>query len=729
MRGWRRRSIKPAGEPGERHQVMVWFSGLLLAMAGAMSPAGAQAGADSITRLPTRSILVSVVPVTGAVVGSGVPARAQVIAKDQLVPAGARSLPVALGRTAGLAAYDDLGSPLKLTITSRGFAASPVVGLAQGISVFVDGVRVNEPEASQVNFDLLPLDHVARVEVLHGTSALLGRNSLGGAVNLVTRGGRDAPRASVDVSSGDYGSRRGGATIGGSRGDADWFVGLGEERERGWRQATEARQRHLFLSSGKGDTRRLRGMAYVADSRASTAGSLPESVYDVRPDSNLSADDYEDLGQVHLSASGWVPVARGEGHGTLFLRRHGAERFNRNQPDDPDIFSRSENRSLGGVFDWRRTWLRGSVRAGVEATATDVAIDIYRDSVKFGRGREQSTRVTSAGFEAAGFLLGEVNYRRATLTAGVRADHLRSPYRNRLEPRFDTVNTFRRLSPRLGGSVALRQDLSVHASWGQAFRAPSILELACSNPERPCPLPFALGDDPPLAPVVVRQGEVGATWTKEGARLAAAVFRSDARDDIYLLGSEVELSGSSIDGYFANIGDTRRVGAEVDAELALGGGVTAYGSWTGIRATFQSEAEIFSLREDEDAGIENEVEVGDRVPLVPSQVAKVGVAWRHARGLGLAADLRFVGRRFLRGDEANDTSPLDGYAVTDLHLSWGRGPIALTASIRNATEQRYPSFGGFNVNQGYSSGPKVERFLTPGEPRWINLGIRWTRDR
>ena len=683
--------IGRAERPGGRHRPAVWLAGLSCVV---LRVAGAQAVPDSVTRLPVRSILVSVVPSTGIGVGSGVPARAQVVDRNKLAPAGARSLPVALGRTAGLSTHDDLGSPWKLTLNARGFSASPVVGLAQGISVFLDGVRVNEPEASQVNFDLLPMEHVARVEVLPGSSAMLGRNSLGGAVNLVTRGAREAPRAAVELSAGDFGSRRGVGSIGHATARSDVWLAAGSERERGWRQATSARQRHLLLNGGRGDaTRRVRGLALFAQSRARTAGSLPASVFATRPDSNLSADDYEDLGQVHLSASGWTPVLGGESHGTVYFRRHTAERFNRNQVDDPDIFAQSANRTTGAMADWRRVFPWGSLRAGVEAAGTAVAIDIYRDSIKFAGSRVRSTRVTSHGLEGATFLLGEYTRRRATLTTGVRGDYLRLPYRNRLDPTLDTVNTFRRLSPRVGGTFALHRRVVVFGSWGQAFRAPSILELACSNPEQPCPLPFALGDDPPLAPVVVNQGEVGMRWTGGGARFSMAAFRSDARNDIYLLGSDVEVTGSTIDGYFANIGDTRRTGVELDGEVVLGGGATMYASWTGTRATFQTEAEIFSLREDEEAGVENEIEEGDRLPLVPDQVAKVGAAWRHAVGLGVSADLRYVGRRYLRGDEANDTRLLGGYAVTDLQLSWARGMWGLTATLRNAAGRRYAAFG------------------------------------
>ena len=52
---------------------------------------------------------------------------------------------------------------------------------------------MNEPEASQVNFDLLPMDHIQRIEMLSGNGSLLGRNALGGAINLVTARGTGPP--------------------------------------------------------------------------------------------------------------------------------------------------------------------------------------------------------------------------------------------------------------------------------------------------------------------------------------------------------------------------------------------------------------------------------------------------------------------------------------------------------------------------------------------------------
>ena len=48
------------------------------------------------------------------------------------------------------------GNPYQTDISFRGFTASPLVGVPQGLSVFQDGVRINEPFGDVVNWDLLP---------------------------------------------------------------------------------------------------------------------------------------------------------------------------------------------------------------------------------------------------------------------------------------------------------------------------------------------------------------------------------------------------------------------------------------------------------------------------------------------------------------------------------------------------------------------------------------------
>ena len=177
------------------------------------------------------------------------------------------------------------GTPFKLNLSTRGFNVGPVVGLPPGVSVFLDGVRQNEPDAAEVNFDLLPMEHVQRVELLSGSGSLLGPNSLGGAINLITRRGSGPLEAEAEISGGSFGSYSGEASVEGvSSGGWDYYTAGGYENEDGWREATGAENLNGFVNLGRrGPDRGISFQAFGAQSRAETAGSLPESLFDGSP--------------------------------------------------------------------------------------------------------------------------------------------------------------------------------------------------------------------------------------------------------------------------------------------------------------------------------------------------------------------------------------------------------------------------------------------------------------
>src|SRR5437762_12390367 len=54
--------------------------------------------------------------------------------------------------------------------------------------MLVHGVHPNQDDRGGINWDLIPLEYVARIEVVKGAgSALYGSAALGGVVNLITR--------------------------------------------------------------------------------------------------------------------------------------------------------------------------------------------------------------------------------------------------------------------------------------------------------------------------------------------------------------------------------------------------------------------------------------------------------------------------------------------------------------------------------------------------------------
>lgn len=56
----------------------------------------------------------------------------------------------------GVFVNDAQDNPLQPDVQYRGFVGSPLPGLPQGIAVYQDGVRVNEPFGDTVNWALVP---------------------------------------------------------------------------------------------------------------------------------------------------------------------------------------------------------------------------------------------------------------------------------------------------------------------------------------------------------------------------------------------------------------------------------------------------------------------------------------------------------------------------------------------------------------------------------------------
>jgi outer membrane receptor protein involved in Fe transport len=691
--------------------------------------------------LPPIEVVGTIRPDAGPTVGSGVPARVTTLGAEDVDAYEPRVLSDAVRQVAGFSTYDDLGSPYKLNISSRGFYSSPVVGLPQGVAVFLDGVRMNEPEASQINFDLLPMDHIQRIEVLSGNGSLLGRNALGGAINLVTARGTGPTRGTVELSGGSFGAFRGEANINGlTAGGMDWYVGGNYNREDGWRDVTGAEEYSGFVNLGRlGETRGIRFQGMYANSRVETAGSLPETIFRTVPDSNLSANDYEDLWAFQGSLQGYTQVGTGRAAATVYFRRNRAERFNANQPTDPDVFGISYNTSFGYTADYRWATLLNdgvalSLRGGVDGSINRVRIDIFADSVKLGGDRSLTTQVRSPIWDVAPFLLADLTTGPVTLSAGARYDYVRIPFENLLDPTADTVGRYSQVNPRLGVTVGVAPGASVFASWGKSFRSPAVIENACADPEAPCPLPFALGDDPPLEPVKATTLEAGFRYATGNLALDGSVYHMNVRNDIFLTPfGEEEPEGGTIDGFFINIDKTRRVGVELGAAYRFDRGHSAYLNYAFTRATFQSPAEIFSIRSLEEAEdgelinpfpTDNEVVAGDRFPLVPEHLIKGGATIRIGRYFYAGTDARYTGRQWLRGDEANVTSELDDYVVTDARVGVEFDRWEITGVVTNVFQNRYAVFGGFNVNQGNPAGPTVERFLSPGAERMFRLIVR-----
>ena len=679
---------------------------------------------DAPPRLPEIRVTPPLVP--GALPPSSTPSRVDTLTGPEIRRDAPAVLPEALERFPGVTLQSEQGNRLQPNLSLRGFTISPVTGLPPGLSVFLDGVRLNEPTVEEVNFDLIPLEDVERVDVIRGPSVLFGRNTLGGAINMVTRRGKEVREIVPEVAAGSFGRRDYRLRLGGSARPLDYALSLTESLEDGFRDFTSARVSRVFTKLGVTEDGTDATLSYqYSQDRIKQAGSLPEREARNHPRRNFTAGDFfePELHQAILNGEQQIGE-RLTLTGNAFVRALDAEQFNMNQlaPN-----SRLLNRTLssGGAaqvaHDGVLAGRRNVLVAGVEYTRHDVRSRTFEESSD---SRELQADLTDLQDAVGVWLQDSLTLVRdlfvpgstLVLTVAGRWDYLRHDIDDRLGGPSGGVHEFNRFNPRAGVNLNLSERLRLYASYGEGFRAPAFLELTCAGPGAVCPgLQVGVAPDPPLRAVTARSYEVGAqarplAWLD----VALSGFRTDVGDDIF----SVAPTGTT-GVFFQNIGSTRREGVE----LGLRGHfkpVEAFLNYTFTRATFRDQVELFTPVP---PGSET-VRPGDSLALVPRHRLNGGLVYRPWPWLALSADARYVGAQFLRGDEVNRQPTLSAYWVANAGATVTMRGVEAFVRVNNVLDERYQTFGTFAAN-GREPGSPVQRFLTPAPPLSVLAGVQY----
>src|SRR5688572_3583226 len=235
-------------------------------------PASAQTPAPPL--VPTLDIHVTVVgttPLPGVeqpVVR--VPAPVQTFTARDVERSGALDLSeYANRRLQGVHVNEMQGNPFQPDVNYRGYTASPLLGTPQGLSVFMDGVRLNQPFGDVVSWDLIPRAAIASTALMPGSNPLFGLNTLGGALAVNTKSGATHPGTTLQASYGSDVRRALDFEHGGARAGAfNWYVAGTLFGEDGWRDDSPSDVRQIF---GKVGVERARGSASVTVAHARNA--------------------------------------------------------------------------------------------------------------------------------------------------------------------------------------------------------------------------------------------------------------------------------------------------------------------------------------------------------------------------------------------------------------------------------------------------------------------------
>jgi len=301
-------------------------------------------------------------------------------------------------------------------------------------------------------------------------------------------------------------------------------------------------------------------------------------------------------------------------------------------------------------------------------------------------------------------------------------------------PDLNSSYTFTRLNPVVGATYKLLPNLTAYAGYSEANRAPTPLEIDCSNPTRPCTLASTLISDPPLQQVVSHTIETGLRGNfaiPDGGMLnwKAGLYRTSSTNDIIQLASVVLGTG-----YFTNVPETLRQGVEAQANLSLGA-LSAYINWAYVDATYQFSGTLSSpFNPFADANGNIFVHPGDHIPGIPRQQLKFGGDYQFTPQFKAGFDVLMVGSQYYVGDQSNQNPQLPMYWVANLHAYYQLAEnVQFFGLINNLFNNHYFAYGTFfdrGTDAQYAGNPvnfvADPRMVTPGQPIALYGGVKVT---
>ncbi|HET9598491.1 MAG TPA: TonB-dependent receptor [Anaeromyxobacteraceae bacterium] len=669
------------------------------------------------------------------------------------------------------------GNPFQPDLNFRGFTASPLLGTPQGVSVFLDGVRVNEPFGDVVNWDLIPPSAIASIQLVSGSTPALGLNTLGGALALYTKSGSAYPGLTASVTGGSFGRVGGTVEAGGASGHLDGFVTANYLREDGWAVHNPSRVAQLFAKGGHQTEQTDLDLSVVlADTRLEGTQTLPLSFLDAPREAYTFPDVNENrVAHVNLKGSVYLGSELLFG-GSAYYRKLRSNNTSSNtndafelpaQPGDPVPPQATNDRSTIDQDGWGGA-LQLTVLSKLLGRKNQLAVGAAVDlgDVHFTQESQPADFTADRGTIGTGPFAPETDVETRTryygvyatdtlavtdelsLTLSGRYNWAHVEIRNQGAPEDDSLNgtsNFQRFNPAVGLAWNPLRWLTAFANYNEGMRVPTPMELTCADPTAPCKLPNAFLADPPLKAVVSRTVEVGARGRLgQAGRWSAALFRTQLSDDILFINDPA--SGLIGAGFFANVGDTRRQGLEL--ALGLQTGPVAWNVGYGfLRATFETPYQFASAANSAAVDTNGDgvpdtvfVRAGNRIPGLPEHTVKVQGEWQVIRDLTVGASLVYASGVYARGDENNQDAngKLPGYALVQLDASYViLEGLRLSVKVENLLDTAHYNFGVLGQNAftgpGRTFGPAVgvdavpEQFRAVGAPRgvWATLEYRF----
>jgi outer membrane receptor protein involved in Fe transport len=754
------------------------------------APPTSSAAPDQTIILPTVEV-VAATPLLGSGVDRNtVPAQTHVLTSRDITRDGdANALRALNEQVPGVTLDAAAGNPFQPSLFYHGFQASPLQGNPQGLAVYVNGARFNQPFGDIVNWDLIPSIAIDRMDLV-GSNPVFGLNALGGALAVQMKNGFGYHGAEVDALGGSFDQYQGQLQSGVQVGDTAAYLAVTGVHEGGWRDLQSSNLGNLYGDIGwRGDRGEVHVNVIAANTRLNGPGTSPVQLLAVDPAAQFTAPNLitNSYTQVNLTSSYQISdntSLQGNLYSEYLLQKVANGNVQNATPCDddtgflcvnPSVFATGRNGApitdflnggpysdldqqstntygYGGALQaTNRTPLFGHPNhfiAGISfdggqtlfSASTQIGGLTLEDRVFFGPGitidqadgsiAPVRLAVSNAYYGAFFTDTFDVTPKLSANLAG-RYNFAQINLSDQLGSALSGDHSFGHFNPAGGLTWKLLPEVSAYASYAVANRAPTPAELSCASADSPCSLANFFVGDPSLQQVVAHTVEAGLRARAHpfaGATLSStfAYFHTALDNDIQFVNSPIQ--GRA---FFQNVGSTLRQGIDLDLEFKTDR-LLAWLAYSYTDAQFQTG---FTASSENNPGADSEGNIqtqpGDRLPGIPANLVKLGVDYKLTDAWTVGGSGIYASGQFLFGDEANLTPPTPPYFVANLHTSYQvTKNLRLYALLQNAFNATYYTFGTFSPTASIpivqAPGATNPRSYSPAAPIGVTVGLRAT---
>ena len=594
-----------------------------------------------------------------------------VITQEDIKKSTATTVQNLLKNEEGIVISDLYGTGTKSSVDMRGFA------YGADTVILIDGRRINEVDTGSVDWNLIPIENVERIEIVRGTeSVLYGDNAVAGAINIITRKGVRMPELVLDGRAESYNGHAENATFQGANDKIGYFFFMKHRETSGYRENSEffATDMNARINLNVTDYFTLDFAAGYHQDRQGLPGGLTET--QVKEDRRQA--DFPDDGTKY-----WQPYYDVKANfllstwGNLEL----AYSFNSRKFDSDLIF-------FGNTF----STVRDSDTIGLRAKLTiDTKPFDRRNLLITGIDYFDST-VLNESSSIFSDITGEVTKKelglyiqdelfiteKLSLSLGYRASSSKFEgtatgsdfFIGPIFAKTDTTHTEDAI--KAGVTYNYAKASKIYASYAKGYRLPTIDDVFIFN-----------GSIVDLKPERSDTYEIGILHTlgnKVQARLTA--YTMDVKDRLFF---------NSILFATENLGKTRQSGIEAGVTAPINDSITAFGNVTYSKAMFE-------------AGPND----GKALPLIPRYSANVGADFKPVKGLLLTVNANWVGNRYLENDVTNDLKKLESYLTVSSKISYTYKNATAYVGVNNLFNEKYSDYGaaGFMGSRKYYPAPE-----------------------